>query len=297
MICENILETIGKTPLVRLAKIAPNLYGKAEFFNPGGSVKDRIALNMIEDAEKKGLLKPGMTIVEPTSGNTGIGLALVAAVKGYKTVFTMPDSLSIERRKLLKQYGANLILTPGSEGMKGSIDHAQKLVDEKGYFMVQQFKNMANPEAHIKNTSREILSDLSHIDYFIAGVGTGGTVSGVGKVLKENIPGVKIIAVEPMGSPVISGGKPGPHKIQGIGAGFVPDTFDRGVVDEVVRVKAGPAMDMSRRLAKEEGILVGISAGANVHVASRYAKEEKVVVTILCDTGERYLSTELFGGE
>jgi cysteine synthase A len=293
---QNILHTIFNTPLVRLQKINPDIYAKMESFNPGGSVKDRIALAMIGDAETRGLLKDGDTIVEPTSGNTGIGLAIVAAVKGYKLILTMPESMSVERRKLLQTYGAQLILTPADKGMKGAVAEAQKLADERGYFQPCQFANPANPEIHRKTTALEIMKDLDRIDFFVAGVGTGGTITGVGEVLKHANPDCKIIAVEPHDSAVLSGEAPGPHKIQGIGAGFVPEVLNTSIYDRIFRVKTEDAHNAARLLAREEGILSGISTGAILHAAIQTAKDNggKNVVMIVCDTGERYLSTELF---
>ena len=300
----DILELIGNTPLISLGKIGKGLpgmiYGKLESANPGGSVKDRIAKGMIEDAEKKGALKKGMTVVEPTSGNTGIGLAMVAAVKGYKIILVMPDSLSVERQSLLKAYGAELVLTPGSGGMKGAIEKAEEIVaGDKSTFMPQQFNNQANPDAHRKTTALELWEQTDgKIDILVAGVGTGGTITGVSEVIKKKKPDFRAIAVEPVDSAVLSGEKPGPHKIQGIGAGFVPKVLNTDVYSEIIKVKADDAFNMARRLAKEEGILTGISAGANVFAAVEVAKRKenkgKTIVTILCDTGERYLSTELF---
>ena len=296
----NLIETIGNTPLVKINKLSEsnNLYAKVEFFNPAGSVKDRIALAMIEDAEEKGLIKDGTTIIEPTSGNTGIGLALICAIKGYKMILTMPETMSIERRKLLKAYGAELVLTEGAKGMKGAIEKAEELHREiENSFIPQQFKNPANPQKHYYTTAREIWKDTEgKIDAFVAGVGTGGTVSGIGKYLKEQNSEVRIIAVEPQSSPVLSGGQAGPHKIQGIGAGFVPDTFNRDYVDEIVTVSNEDAMKTSRASAKKEGLLVGISSGASLYAAIQYANKnpQKTVVALLPDTGERYLSSELF---
>jgi len=301
----NILETIGSTPLVRINKLVDDkdatLIAKLEIFNPCGSVKDRIGLSMIEAAEKEGSLKPGMTIVEPTSGNTGIALAMVAAVKGYKAVFTMPETMSLERRALLKFLGAEIILTPGEEGMKGAVDKAEELVEKYGYFQPQQFENAANPEIHKKTTAEEIIKDLgnSKLDYFVAGVGTGGTITGAGEALKKKY-GCRNIAVEPRSSPVLSGGTPGKHKIQGIGAGFVPRVYDPENVDEVIQVKDEEAFSTSRQLARQEGILAGISAGANVFAAisvAKRAKKGKVVLAIVPDVAERYLSTDLFTEE
>ncbi len=298
MIYDNVLSLIGKTPVMRLNSISSRykIYAKLEFFNPGGSIKDRIALNMVEDAERKGLLKKGNTIVEPTSGNTGIGLSLVAAVKGYKVILVMPETMSEERKKLLKFYGAELFLTPHDQGMRGAVEKAQELVNgNTGYYMPSQFDNPANPEAHINSTSQEILGDFEHIDAFVAAVGTGGTLTGTGQVLKEYMPDIKIYAVEPEGSAVISGEKPGPHMIQGIGAGFIPEVLNKEIIDKVVTIGNKEAYQMSLRLASEEGILVGISAGANVLAAVKVAEElgeDKTIVTILPDTGERYLSLQ-----
>jgi len=301
-----ILTTIGHTPLVRINKLivgmASEILAKLEFFNPGGSIKDRIALNMIEDAERHGRLKKGMTIVEPTSGNTGIGLAMVAAVKGYRVIFTMPETMSSERRKILEQFGARIILTPGDKGMTGAVAEAERLVQINGYFMPQQFRNPANPEIHRRTTAQEIIADLGDNipDYFIAGVGSGGTITGVGEILKRQFPGIRIIAVEPSGSPVLSGGQAGPHKIQGIGAGFVPAILNRDIIDEIIPVDDNAAIHTARCLAAEEGILTGISAGANLYVALQIARctvTKKVIVTIFPDTGERYLTTELFETE
>jgi len=296
------LGQIGKTPLVRVNKTATNdeaaIWGKMEGTNPGGSVKDRIALAMIEDAEQSGKLKPGMTIIEPTSGNTGIGLALVAAVKGYPLILTMPDTMSLERRRLFNVYGAELVLTPGSLGMRGAIEKAESLAEEKGAFLPQQFKNPANPQVHEKTTGPEIVAALDgKIDAFVAGVGTGGTITGVGRVLRNMNPEIKIFAVEPQDSAVLSGGDAGPHKIQGIGAGFIPDTLDTSIYDEIITVSNEEAIATTRQLARESGIFTGISAGANVFAARKVAKQlgaGKTVVTILCDTGERYLSTGIY---
>jgi cysteine synthase len=298
-IAASVLDLIGNTPMVRLNRVVPEgsaeIVAKLESWNPGGSVKDRIALAMIEDAEKRGELQPGATIVEPTSGNTGIGLAMVAAVKGYKLVLTMPDDMSPERRKLLQRYGAQLVLTPAIEGMTGAVFAAEELVAKnKGYFMPQQFNNPANPEVHRRTTAQEILRDTDgRLDAFVAGVGTGGTITGVGEVLKQTLPGVQIVAVEPARSPVLGGGKPGLHAIQGIGASFVPSVLNREVYDELIAVKDEDAIEQTKRLAREEGLLVGISAGANLHAALIVAKRlgaGKRVVTVLPDTGERYLS-------
>jgi len=293
---ENILQTIGRTPLVRLRRINPNIYVKMESANPGGSVKDRISLAMVEAAEKGGRLKPGDTMIEPTSGNTGIGLAMVAAVKGYRLILTMPESMTIERRKLLKAYGAEIILTPADRGMTGAVEKAEEIAREKGYFQPMQFANPANPEVHRRTTAMEILEDLGRVDILVAGVGTGGTITGVGEVLREKFKDVRVVAVEPEDSPVLSGGKPGRHKIQGIGAGFVPEVLNTKIYDEIIRVRAEDAIAASRLLARREGILGGISAGANVHAAMLESARHpgKTVVTVMCDTGERYLSTDLF---
>jgi cysteine synthase A len=303
-IYDNITQTIGNTPLIRLNRLSAGLKAtvavKLESRNPLGSVKDRIGIAMIEAAEKSGELKSGSTIVEPTSGNTGIALAFAAAAKGYKLILTMPETMSIERRKLLSALGAELILTPGSEGMPGAIKRAEALVGTlPNAYMPQQFDNAANPEIHRKTTAVEIWNDTDgSVDLFVAGVGTGGTLSGVGSALKKRKPSVKVVAVEPADSPVISGGKPGPHKIQGIGAGFIPTNLDTKLIDEVLLISSADAGITARRLAKEEGILCGISAGGNVWAALQLAKrpenEGKLIVTIICDSGERYLSTWLF---
>ncbi len=303
-IANSILETIGNTPLVRLNKIGKDLPGeilvKLEFFNPLASVKDRIALAMIEAAERSGKLVPGATIVEPTSGNTGIGLAFVAAYKGYKLILTMPETMSIERRKMLKALGAELVLTPGDQGMKGAIAKAEQIkADNPGYYMPEQFKNPENVKVHRETTALEVWDDTDgKVDYFVGGVGTGGTITGTGAVLKEKKPSVKVIAVEPKDSPVLSGGKPGPHKIQGIGAGFIPDIVDRSVIDEVIQVSNDEAGLWARRLAKEEGILAGISSGASlaaaIEIAKRPESKGKQIVAVIPSTGERYLSTWLY---
>jgi cysteine synthase A len=302
-ISDSVLGLIGATPLVRLNRIVPQgaaqVLGKMENLNPGGSVKDRIALSMIEDAEAHGRLHPGDTLVEPTSGNTGIGLALVAAVKGYHLVLTMPEDMSLERRRLLERYGAELILTPAIEGMTGAVFAAQELVKKhSNYFMPQQFENPANPEVHYRTTGREIIEATGgKVDAFVAGVGTGGTITGVGHRLREELgPEVLLIAVEPARSPVLSGGRAGMHGIQGIGASFVPGVLDRDIYSEIIRVEDRDATAMTRRLAREEGILAGISAGANVFAARKIAErlgDGKTVVTVICDTGERYLSVNM----
>ena len=297
-----MLDLIGNTPLVRLRRVIPEgsaeVLGKMESLNPAGSIKHRIALSMIEDAEERGLLKPGDTIVEPTSGNTGVGLAMVAAIKGYRLILTMPEDMSVERRKLFSRYGAKLVLTPAIEGISGAVYAAQELVEKNpGYFMPQQFINPANPEVHRRTTAREILrATAGRLDAFVAGVGTGGTITGVGEVLKELDPRILVVAVEPARSPVLGGGKAGLHAIQGIGASFVPGVLNREVVDEIIAVRDEDALEMTRRLTREEGLLVGISAGANVHaslVVARRLGAGKRVVTILPDTGERYLSVNL----
>ncbi|HDR6259793.1 TPA: cysteine synthase A [Bacillus cereus] len=301
-VAQSVSELIGKTPIVKLNRIvesdSADIYLKLEFMNPGSSVKDRIALAMIEDAEKKGLLKEGDTIIEPTSGNTGIGLAMVAAAKGYNAILVMPETMSIERRNLLRAYGAELVLTPGPEGMGGAIRKATELAKEHGYFIPQQFKNQSNPEIHRLTTGPEIIEQIGdQLDAFIAGIGTGGTITGAGEVLKEAYKDIKIYAVEPADSPVLSGGKPGPHKIQGIGAGFVPETLDVEVYDEIIQVKTEQAFEYARRVAKEEGILVGISSGAVIYAATEVAKKlgkGKKVLVIIPSNGERYLSTPLY---
>ena len=299
----NIGELIGQTPLLRINRIntgRAELLVKVESFNPGSSVKDRIALAMIEAAEREGRIRPGDLLIEPTSGNTGIGLAMVAAAKGYRLVLTMPETMSIERRKLLQAYGAQLVLTAGAAGMKGAIARAfELLADNPGAFMPQQFENPANPAIHASTTAVEILADTGGaLDVFVSGVGTGGTVTGVGRVLKEKLPGVRIVAVEPDASPVLSGGQPGPHKIQGIGAGFVPRVLDMSVVDEVRQVSAEAAGTVARAAARQEGLLIGISSGAALAVAlemsGQPAYADKRIVTLLPDSGERYLSTWLF---
>ncbi len=302
-VVNSIVELIGDTPMVKLNRLVDEncaeVLVKLEYFNPGSSVKDRIALNMIEKAESEGKLKKGSIIVEPTSGNTGIGLAMVGTAKGYKVVLIMPDTMSVERRNLLKAYGAELILTPGEKGMKGAIDKAVELVKENdNYFMPQQFENPYNPEKHMETTGVEILEQVDgKIDAFIAGVGTGGTITGTGRVLKGKIANIKIIAVEPDSSPVLSGGNPSPHKIQGIGAGFIPEILDMSIIDEIEKVKDEDAINMAKSLAREEGLLLGISSGAAIFAALKIAKElgkGKRVVVIAPDSGERYLSTGIF---
>lgn len=308
-IAKKLTELVGNTPLLELSNfnnshdLKARLIVKVESFNPAGSVKDRVALAMIEDAELKGILQPGATIIEPTSGNTGVGLAFVSAVKGYKLILTMPDTMSVERRNLLKALGAELVLTPGADGMKGAIAKAEELkASHPGSVILQQFENPANPAMHLRTTGLEIWRDTEgKVDIFVAGVGTGGTVSGVGEALKMRAPNVKIVAVEPTDSPVLSGGKPGSHKIQGIGAGFVPKNYKASVVDEIIQVQNDDAIRTSRELAKEEGLLVGISSGAAVYAAMQLAKlpenKGKMIVALLPDTGERYLSTILYAFE
>ncbi len=301
-VANSITDLIGQTPLVKLNRIVPegsaDIYLKLEYFNPGSSVKDRIALAMIEAAEKDGRLKPEDTIVEPTSGNTGIGLAMVAAAKGYKTKLVMPETMSIERRNLLRAYGAELVLTPGPEGMGGAIRKATELSKEEGYFMPQQFENEANPEIHRETTGKELLEQVEgSVDAFVSGIGTGGTITGAGGLLKENFPELKIYAVEPADSPVLSGGNPGPHKIQGIGAGFVPSILDTEIYDEVIQVTNDQAFEYARRAGREEGILGGISSGAAIYAALQVAEKlgaGKKVVAIIPSNGERYLSTPLY---
>ena len=302
---DSILDLIGNTPMIRLSRMtdgsSAEIIAKLESFNPMSSVKDRISLEMIEEAERSGKLLEGMTIVEPTSGNTGIGLAMVCAVKGYKLVLTMPETMSIERRKLLSALGARLVLTEGKKGMRGALEEATRMVGkEGGCFMPNQFENLANPEVHRRTTAQEIISALPKVDAFVAGVGTGGTITGVGEVLKSRDPKTLIIAVEPEASPVLSGGLPGPHRIQGIGAGFVPKILNRGVIDRIIKVKENDAIIATRLLAKREGILMGISSGAAAWAALQVARElgtGKTVVVVLPDTGERYLSTDLFAVE
>lgn len=303
-IYKKITDLIGRTPLLELKTVGKNngaaVFAKLEFFNPAGSVKDRIAKAMIDDAEAKGILKPDSVIIEPTSGNTGIGLAAVCAARGYQVVLTMPETMSIERRNLLKAYGAKVVLTEGVKGMKGAIKKAQELAAENAHsFIPSQFTNSANPKVHYDTTGPEIWEDTDgKIDIFVAGVGTGGTISGVGEYLKSKNPKVQVVAVEPAGSPVLSGEKPGPHKIQGIGAGFVPETLNTAIYDEIIKVTNEDAFETGRELAKNEGLLVGISSGAAVRAASVLAKRPenkgKIIVAILPDTGERYLSTAMF---
>ncbi|MCD7899746.1 MAG: cysteine synthase A [Bacteroides sp.] len=305
-IAKKLTDLVGNTPLLELSNynasknLEAKVIAKLEYFNPAGSVKDRIALAMIEDAEAKGILKPGSILIEPTSGNTGVGLAFVSASKGYRLILTMPETMSMERRNLLKALGAEIVLTPGAEGMKGAIAKAEELKDQNpGSVILQQFENSANPAVHARTTAEEIWRDTDgQVDIFVAGVGTGGTISGVGKTLKRYNPDIKIIAVEPAESPVLSGGKSGPHKIQGIGAGFVPKTYDASVVDEIITVSGDDAIRTGRELAKKEGLLVGISSGAATYAATQVAQrpenKNKNIVVVLPDTGERYLSTLLY---
>lgn len=301
-IVNSIAELVGDTPVVKLNRMADensaDVYVKLEYMNPGSSVKDRIALAMVEAAEEAGRIKPGDTLIEPTSGNTGIGLAMIAAVKGYNAILVMPDTMSMERRNLLRAYGAELILTPGSEGMNGAIKKANELANEKGYYLPQQFENSANPEIHRKTTGPEIVEQMGdQLDAFIAGIGTGGTITGAGELLKEHYPGIKIIGVEPADSAVLSGGKPGPHKIQGIGAGFVPSILNEDVYDELFQVTTDQAFDTAREAARKEGVLGGISSGAAIYAALETAKKlgkGKKVLAILPSNGERYLSTPLY---
>ncbi|CAJ1317227.1 cysteine synthase A [Paenibacillus sp. PK4536] len=308
-VVNNITELIGGTPLVKLNSIVPegsaDIYLKLEYQNPGSSVKDRIAISIVEEAEKQGLLKPGGTIVEATSGNTGIGLAMVAAAKGYKCVIVMPETMSIERRNLLRAYGAELVLTPGSEGMNGAVKKAETILSENpDYFIAEQFKNKANVKIHRETTGPEIVEAIGSIggtlDAFVAGIGTGGTISGAGEVLKESFPEIKIYAVEPAASPILAGGQPGPHKIQGIGANFIPEILNQNIYDEIIHVENEEAFEWARRVAKEEGILTGISSGAAIKAALQVAKElgtGKRVVVIIASNGERYLSTPLYNFE
>lgn len=297
----SVADLVGKTPIVKLNRITgpedAEIYLKLEFFNPGSSVKDRIALSMIEAGEKAGDLKPGDTIIEPTSGNTGIGLAMIAAAKGYKSVLVMPETMSLERRNLLRAYGADLILTPGPDGMKGAIAKATEVSEEKGWFMPQQFNNLANPEVHRLTTGPEIVEAMDQLDAFISGIGTGGTITGAGEVLKKNFPGIEIVAVEPKDSPILSGGQPGPHKIQGIGAGFIPEILDTDIYDSIIQVSNEDAYEVARKVAREEGILGGVSSGAAIYAALEVARrlgKGKKVLAILPSNGERYLSTPLY---
>ena len=305
-IVNSVADLVGRTPIVKLNSVTGenegNVYVKLEFFNPGSSVKDRLALAMIEAAEKDGTLQPGGTIIEPTSGNTGIGLAMIAAAKGYRAILVMPETMSLERRNLLRAYGADLVLTPGPEGMKGAIAKAEELAQTEGYFLPQQFKNPANAEIHRLTTGPEIVEAFESLklDAFVAGIGTGGTITGAGGVLKENFEGIEIIAVEPADSPVLSGGKPGPHKIQGIGAGFVPDVLNTTIYDSIIAVENETAFEVARKVAREEGILVGISSGAAIYAAIETAKRLGAganVLAIVPSNGERYLSTPLYAFE
>jgi len=302
MMYNNVLDMIGGTPVLKLNKLVKgdiaDVYVKLEKYNPAGSIKDRAALGMIEKAEELGLLKEGFTIVEPTSGNMGIALAMIGRIKGYEVIIVMPDSMSVERRSLIKAYGAQLVLTDGSKGMKGAINKAKEIADgDSKFFLPQQFINIANPEKHYETTAEEIFTDISDVDVFVAGVGTGGTITGVGRRLKEFNKEIKVVAVEPAKSPVLSGGEPGPHKIQGIGAGFTPDIYDSSVIDEIVQITDEEAFDIAKRMAKEEGILVGISTGANVAAAIKIAKKlgkGKKVVTVAPDGGEKYISMGIY---
>lgn len=301
-VANSVAELVGQTPIVKLNRVvdenSADVYLKLEYFNPGSSVKDRIALAMIEAAEAEGSLKPGDTIIEPTSGNTGIGLAMIAAAKGYRAILVMPETMSLERRNLLRAYGAELVLTPGPEGMGGAIRKAEELAKENGYFVPQQFNNFANPEVHKNTTAKEIVEQVGgQLDAFIAGIGTGGTITGVGQVLREEIPGVKVYAVEPSDSPVLSGGKPGPHKIQGIGAGFIPKVLDTNIYDGIIQITTDQAYEAARNTASKEGILAGVSGGAAISAALKVAKElgkGKKVLAIIPDNGERYFSTPLY---
>ncbi len=300
-VANSVAELVGQTPIVKLNRLvdenSADVYLKLEYFNPGSSVKDRIALAMIETAEEQGVIKPGDTIIEPTSGNTGIGLAMIASAKGYRAILVMPETMSLERRNLLRAYGAELVLTPGPEGMKGAIAKAEELVEEHGYFLPQQFKNPANPEVHKQTTGKEIADSFDQLDAFIAGIGTGGTLTGAGSTLREKFPEIQIYAVEPKDSPVLSGGKPGPHKIQGIGAGFVPDVLNTELYNGIIPVSNESAFEAARRSGREEGILAGISGGAAIYAALEVAKKlgkGKKVLAIVPDNGERYLSTPLY---
>lgn len=297
----SIADLVGKTPIVKLNRLTGpedgEVYLKLEYFNPGGSVKDRIAISMIEAAEQNGNLKQGDTIIEPTSGNTGIGLAMIAAAKGYKSVLVMPETMSLERRNLLRAYGADLILTPGPDGMKGAIAKATELAGENGWFMPQQFNNVANPEVHRLTTGPEIVEAMDQLDAFVSGIGTGGTITGAGDVLKKNFPGIEIVAVEPKDSAILSGGQPGPHKIQGIGAGFIPEILNTDIYDTIIQVSNEDAYETARKVAREEGILGGVSSGAAIYAAVEVARrlgKGKKVLAILPSNGERYLSTPLY---
>jgi len=302
MMYNNVLDMIGGTPVLKLNKLVngdmADIFVKLEKYNPAGSIKDRAALGMIEKAEELGVLKEGFTVVEPTSGNMGIALAMIGRIKGYDVIIVMPDSMSVERRNLIKAYGAQLVLTDGSKGMKGAINKAKEIADgNPNYFIPQQFVNVANPEKHYATTAEEIIKDVADVDVFVAGVGTGGTITGVGKRLKEIRSEIKVVAVEPAKSPVLSGGEPGPHKIQGIGAGFTPDIYDSSVVDEIIKITDEEAFDIAKRMAKEEGILVGISTGANIAAAIKVAKKlgkGKKVVTVAPDGGEKYISMGIY---
>ncbi|SIS04000.1 cysteine synthase A [Peribacillus simplex] len=301
-VANSVADLVGQTPIVKLNRLvdetSAEVYLKLEYFNPSSSVKDRIALAMIKDAEEKGLITPGVdTIIEPTSGNTGIGLAMIAAAEGYKVVIVMPDTMSSERRRLLSAYGAELVLTPGKEGMKGAIAKAEELVKEYGYFLPQQFKNEANPDIHSRTTGKEIVEQMDQLDAFVSGIGSGGTISGTGSVLREKYPNIKILAVEPKDSPVLSGGKPGLHKLQGLGPGFIPDTLNTNIYDEIIQVSTKQAYEAARRAAREEGVFGGTSSGAAIHAAIEVAKKlgkGKKVLAIVPDNGERYLSTSLY---
>lgn len=300
-VANSVADLVGQTPVVKLNNVvsenSADVYVKLEYMNPGSSVKDRIALAMIEAAEKKGNLQPGGTLIEPTSGNTGIGLAMIAAAKGYKAILVMPETMSMERRNLLRAYGAELVLTPGPEGMGGAIRKAKELAEENGYFLPQQFENEANPEIHRLTTGKEIVEQFDELDAFVSGIGTGGTITGAGQVIKEKWPNAKVYAIEPKDSPVLSGGKPGPHKIQGIGAGFVPAILDTKIYDEVIQIDNDTAFETARRVAREEGILGGISSGAAIAAAVQVAEKlgkGKKVLAILPSNGERYLSTPLY---
>ena len=302
MLYNNVLDMIGETPILKLNKLVnadmADVYVKLEKYNPAGSIKDRAALGMIEEAENLGLLKEGYTIIEPTSGNTGIALAMIGRLKGYEVIIVMPDTMSVERRNLIKAYGAELVLTDGTKGMKGAINKAKEMAEgNHNFFIPQQFTNLANPQKHYTTTAEEIMKDVKDVDFFVAGVGTGGTITGVGRRLKEIEQGVTVIAVEPEKSPVISGGEPGPHKIQGIGAGFIPDIYDSSVVDEIIKISDEEAFEMAKLMAKEEGILVGISTGANIAAAIKVAKKVgkgRKIVTVSPDGGEKYISMGIY---